>query len=413
MNAGRPAFHFTARSGWINDPHGVTARGGGYDVFFQSVPGGVEWAPGCEWGRARGPTLLDLTEMPAVLTPGEGDDGIWTGCLVEHDGVARIFYTSVDSRGLDVGSIRIARPRDGSWDTWTKGATVVRMPTGLTAFRDPIVVRDGAGWRMIAGGRLPEGVGALVGWTSDDLETWRPSGSMLSGRDSAPGGLATGSLWECPQLVRVDGRWVVLVAVWDEGELQDVIAAVGDFDADRLVIGPWSLLTAGRVHYAPTVFLDTSGRPCALFWLRGVEDRRAGWAGAHSVPHLLSIDGERVVCTPHPDLLTHRGRPVSDGALPGWAADVEWDAEPGADVTVRDGEAVRLTLAATEDSVIVRGAGPEVRMVRDGRPVRLVVDGPVAEIVSDSGLIGSVMLSGPDPRRVTGTGELTVHPLIR
>ncbi|MFT2568526.1 hypothetical protein ACMWP8_29135, partial [Escherichia coli] len=37
----RPALHFTARSGWINDPHGITWRDGEYHAFFQYVPGRV------------------------------------------------------------------------------------------------------------------------------------------------------------------------------------------------------------------------------------------------------------------------------------------------------------------------------------------------------------------------------------
>ena len=34
----RPEFHFTAERGWINDPHGITARDGEYHAFFQYVP---------------------------------------------------------------------------------------------------------------------------------------------------------------------------------------------------------------------------------------------------------------------------------------------------------------------------------------------------------------------------------------
>jgi beta-fructofuranosidase len=54
----RPQFHFTARTGWINDPHGVTARDGRYDVFYQYVPGQTEWGPNCHWGHARGDDLF-------------------------------------------------------------------------------------------------------------------------------------------------------------------------------------------------------------------------------------------------------------------------------------------------------------------------------------------------------------------
>ncbi|RZI88018.1 MAG: glycoside hydrolase family 32 protein, partial [Microbacterium sp.] len=78
----RPAVHFTPTSGWVNDPHGITARNGRYDVFFQYVPESTEWAPDCHWGHAAGPDLLSLRERAVALAPGEGDDGIWTGSIV-------------------------------------------------------------------------------------------------------------------------------------------------------------------------------------------------------------------------------------------------------------------------------------------------------------------------------------------
>ena len=39
----RPRFHFTAERGWINDPHGITARDGEYHSFFQYVPDSTVW----------------------------------------------------------------------------------------------------------------------------------------------------------------------------------------------------------------------------------------------------------------------------------------------------------------------------------------------------------------------------------
>jgi hypothetical protein len=79
----RPDFHFTAATGWINDPHGITYRDGEYHSFFQYVPGRTDWAPHCHWGHARGTDLFSLTELP--IAPGEGDGGIWTGSLVTGD----------------------------------------------------------------------------------------------------------------------------------------------------------------------------------------------------------------------------------------------------------------------------------------------------------------------------------------
>jgi len=48
----RPTFHFTATSGWINDPHGITYRDGGYDTFYQYVPRSTVWQPNCTGARS-------------------------------------------------------------------------------------------------------------------------------------------------------------------------------------------------------------------------------------------------------------------------------------------------------------------------------------------------------------------------
>ena len=85
----RPAVHFTPVSGWVNDPHGITARDGGYDVFFQYVPDAQAWAPNCHWGHATGADLLSLQERAVALAPGDGDDGVWGGVVVVGGGENR------------------------------------------------------------------------------------------------------------------------------------------------------------------------------------------------------------------------------------------------------------------------------------------------------------------------------------
>ena len=80
----RPAFHFTAKSGWINDPHGITVTNGEYHLFYQYVPDSTVWAPNCHWGHARGTDLFSLEQLPVAIAPGEGDEGIGARVVAAH-----------------------------------------------------------------------------------------------------------------------------------------------------------------------------------------------------------------------------------------------------------------------------------------------------------------------------------------
>src|SRR3979490_3236826 len=100
----RPDFHFTPETGWINDPHAITLRDRTFHLFYQYVPRSLRWAPEVEWGHATGPDLFTWRHERVAIKPGDGDDGIWTGSLVEDlRGDATIFYTAVGSPEFGIG----------------------------------------------------------------------------------------------------------------------------------------------------------------------------------------------------------------------------------------------------------------------------------------------------------------------
>lgn len=367
----RPSIHFTSRAGWINDPYGLTWHDGRYHLFFQHVPSQVVWGLDTSWGHAVSDDLVHWTEQPVALSPGDGDDGIWSGCVVTApDGESRIFYTSVHSETLRLGAVRVARPADPQWNAWNKGETVVTAPgdVGLVEFRDPYVVHDGTTWRMVVGGGTSDGTGLALSWTSSDLDTWTYAGVLASraGSEADADPVWTGSAWECPQLFRLDDGWVLLVSVWAEGMTRHEAYAIGDLVEGRFIARSWRRLTYGPAHYAGSVFTDREGRRCLLHWLRGVADRSGEWAGAHSVPHALSLDGDRIVAAPHPQ--------VASGAeplLPGTRQLADH-----ATLTV-DGRGLTVDLGSQSFS-----------MPSGGAPMQVLVDGPIVEVFGHDGVAG-------------------------
>jgi beta-fructofuranosidase len=408
----RPLLHFTARSGWINDPHGITARDGEYHLFFQYVPDSLEWKPNCHWGHAVAPDLFSWMELPVAIAPGDGDDGIWTGSLVTDDaGATRIFYTSTSLPDFGIGHVRVATPDDPAWLGWTKGEVVVEAPEGLDliAYRDPFVVRDSDAWRMFVGAGSRDGTAMALAYRSDDLETWTYERVAAQRSTDERAGVWTGALWECPQIFEIDGRWVLLSSVWDADVLHYAAYAIGTYSAGVFTPESWGRLTWGPSYYAPSFFRDAADRPCVTFWLRGVKDEEAGWASAHSIPHVLSLAGDVLVASPHPDLLSRRGTVATDGRVPALAADVEWGGV--GELAVSSGDALVLRLRSTGAGELALDAGGETWTVPHlGGPVRVVVDGPVVEVSTREGLLALAI----DPQGVDLTiegADSTVWPL--
>lgn len=408
----RPAFHFTPTSGWINDPHGITYRDGGYDTFFQYVPDRTTWAPSCHWGHARGADLFSLTELPVAIAPGEGDGGIWTGSLVtDAAGVTRIFYTSESESDFGIGRVRVATPDDGEWLSWTKGDVVVDAPRDLdlVAYRDPFLRFDPDGWRMFIGAGDTAGTAMALSYRSNDLTTWAYEGPALQRSTKETADVWMGALWECPQIVDVDGRAVMVSSVWQDDVLHYSGYALGTYEAGRFVAEHWGRLTWGDSYYAPSFFRDDEGRPCVVFWMRGVADLAEGWAGAHSIPYVLQVEDAALVATPHPDIERYRSTGTAAAAV-----DIAWTPdEAGLSVTSGDQPIVALERANETELIVRTGDATHVLPLRG--EVRVIIDGPVLEVSSGGGLFGAPLVPAAEAVDVRGgdTAEFTVHVLAR
>ena len=380
----RPEYHFTAQ-GWINDPHGITFSEGVYHVFYQNVPGATSWSLACSWGHASGPDLFSLQERAPALTPGDGDDGVWSGSLqLTADGSPRIFYTSVSADRPDLGRIRTATATDSDWITWEKGPVVAEAPTDLDVqmFRDPVVIADERGWRMLVGAGLTDGAAAAVGFSSADGVSWHPDGLVAARPVQDRDPVWAGTMWECPQIIEIDGQHALIVSVWDQNVLYDVLYALGTFHNGTFVASQWGQLGFGPSPYAATVFRDRANQPCLMFWLRDVAG--TDWAGAHSIPYRLAIEEGALTLSPHPDLDRYR----DEDAVSGRAADILWPERVDTAVqVVQQGDTV-LEITRDRELLHIRIGEHSSRVPWVG-DVRIVLDGPIVEVCSRAGVFAA------------------------
>lgn len=385
----RPAFHFVAPAGWLNDPNGLTQRDGWYHLFYQYNP----YAPvhdRIHWGHARSTDLVHWEHLPIALEPSAGPDadGCWSGVFVDDGGVPTLVYSGRH------GGVELPCLATGSDDLveWTKepGNPVIAAPPAdldIVAYRDHCVWREEATdarparWRHIIGAGIRGEGGTALLYESDDLRSWRYVGPLLVGDTADRARTApdwTGTMWECVDLFAVDGTDVLVFSAWDDGVTHHPLYWSGSYRGDRFE--PRSLHRldlGGRFFYAPQSMRDETGRRLMFGWMQeGRTDAAAvaaGWSGVMSLPRVVTARSDGSLHqAPAPEVDALRAELLYDGPVAGVAGsglggdqlDLELEAVLPAGASVE--LAVRATADGAERTVYrLRRVGDEVEFSLD------------------------------------------------
>ncbi|MDZ4768869.1 MAG: glycoside hydrolase family 32 protein [Chloroflexota bacterium] len=344
----RPRYHFCAPSHWLNDPNGLFFWRGAYHLFYQYNPFGA-FHGHVHWGHAISRDLVTWRDLPIALTPtpdGYDQGGCWSGCMVDHDGVPTLLYTSVFPQTQSIATSD--DPDLASWTKYPGNPVIAGIPDNLPIvggaltpdIRDPWVWRDGDHWYMILGTGI-EGVGgAALLYRSSDLYRWEYLHPLHSGQ-IVPGA----TIWECPNFFPLDGAHVLLLSELPEARY--TYYQTGTYADLRFTPHASGRTDQGRYFYAAQTMQDDRGRRLMWGWLKEgrsvAAHTAAGWAGAMTVPRLLTVRDGLLHQAPAPELQTLRGAVLYDRRItlePGELVPIASDARHAELVITADAQAI-------------------------------------------------------------------------
>lgn len=411
----RPRYHVRPPTGYVNDPNGPVFLDGQWHLYFQYVYDTPRTGP-VVWGHASSTDLAHWQLHRPAISPDPtalDRDGCWSGNAVVVDGVVHAFYSAF-RRGHPYQTVVTASSVDGG-RSFGPPVQVVADPDPaeqIVEYRDPFVWRENDRWLMVVGAGLPGRASARL-YESADLRDWSYKGS-LAAVDRGSTEIDSGDMWECPQLVSVEGQDALFVGTFDltGRPTNEVLAITGT--REELMRGGFRVTRydMGRNFYAASGMRDG-----ALLWGWATEGRSSDWAneddwsGMITLPRRIAIAADRrVTSTPVESLESLRS-----GGLPAAELPAQFEAEIaltgdarivlhcGAehfDITVVDG---RVTVDRENASRDPRAHGGRYSFDDpDVRTLRWYVDGSISELFTDTGYCSTVRFypTTPPPWRL-------------
>ena len=290
----------------MNDPNGMVYADGNYHLFYQYNPQGNDWG-NMSWGHATSTDLIHWTEQPVALTRDELGDIFSGSAVIDKNNTAGFganamvaLYTSAGSDGKQQQSIAFSTDGGKNFTRYTGNPVIKNDDDNL---RDPKVFWHEPSKRWI--------MALAKGWKmgvefygSTDLKTWRHLSTFVTELKGRPR-----LQWECPDLIQMDNKWVLLVSVNPGGPLvgSGMMYFTGQFDGttftpDEREYPLW--LDYGMDNYAGVTWSNTGDRRIMIGWMNNWSYAGAvpcsPWRSAMTLPRELKLteyDGKPLLCS--------------------------------------------------------------------------------------------------------------------
>jgi beta-fructofuranosidase len=307
----RPRYHLLPAHNWMNDPNGPIFFRGRYHMFHQYNPQAAVWG-NMNWAHATSPDMIHWEHEGIAISPtadGPDRNGVFSGSAVLDHGKPTVIYTGVappmsESEATLRDGVHtwrevqcLAVAQDDNLRTWRKRAepVIATPPAGLavTGFRDPSLWREGNDWMLILGSGIRNKGGAILLYSSPDLRRWtylHPLIEGSSGKGVSVNPVDSGEMWECPDFFPIGNKHVLLISTMGKVRWKVGTYANRRFTAEKEGVVDWG------AYYAAKTMLDGEGNRILWGWITetrtDAELLAAGWAGAMSLPRVLSLNSE-------------------------------------------------------------------------------------------------------------------------
>ena len=317
-SAYRQRYHVQPITGLSSDPNGFALHKGTWHLCYQWCPWGavhglkywyhvtsgdlIHWqnagiglAPDCFYDN-RG------THSGSAISQGDELVFFYTGNHRDEDW-RRTPYTCAAVLGEDGRPRKLEKPLFGPRDDHSEHQ------------RDPKVVWNEAKGKyyIFIGAQTLDKRGCVLIYESEQLLSgWRFAGEL-----KVPGYEHFGGMWECPYIVNISGRDVLIFSpqytkLPGRGESTNHnVYLIGAMDYDTLTFtpdGPYRHLDYGFDFYAAqgAASIGETDRAILIAWI-GLPDNHypteeEDWEGSLSLPRELRVSGGRLVQTPLPGL---------------------------------------------------------------------------------------------------------------
>jgi len=347
----RPQVHYTPAQNWINDPNGLVFANGTYHLFYQYNPQGNQWG-NMSWGHATSSDLIHWDEQAVALTRDELGDIFSGSCVIDKDNTAGFganamiaLYTSAS--GVQQQSLAYSTDGGKTFNRYQGNPVIKNDDDNL---RDPKVFWHAGtkqwvmalakGWKM-----------GVEFYGSTDLKSWHHLSTFfvpLSGRPSLQ--------WECPDLIQIGNKWVLIVSVNPGGPIlgSGMMYFTGDFDGTTFTADDRSYplwLDYGMDNYAGVTWSNTGDRRIMIGWMNNWQYSGdvpcSPWRSAMTLPRELK-------------LVQYEGQPLLASTVVKEIDNIasSWQ-ETNGNITAPDAYQLRLTIDLDKNSTISLSNGSD------------------------------------------------------